>query len=75
MAGKVTKKLSFTFNLTITPKNISKVSPPEEINKMGSSIKPTSKPSAPLNSKTAVSNPNFSSPNLLNSVFMCGEIK
>lgn len=75
MAGEVTHKLSLTFSLTRTPRNIRIASPPEEISNMELSIKPTIKPNAPTNSRIAVSNPNFSKPNLLNSFFMCGEVK
>ena len=69
-AGDKINTLSLTFNLTTTPNNINIASPPEEINKIGFIIKPTSKPIAPNISKIAISIPNFSNPNRLNSLFI-----
>jgi len=73
-AGNETHKLSLTLSLAITPKNISNARPPEEISKIAWTMNPASNPSAPLISKTAVSSPNFSSPNRLNSLFICGDV-
>ena len=74
-AGKEIQKLSFSFILTITPKNISRASPRDEIIKIGLNINPTIKPVAPIISRTIVKRPSFSNPNRLNSFFMCGEMK
>ena len=74
-AGNDIRKLSFTFILTTTPKNINSARPPAEINKTSRNFKPTSRPTAPNNSKTAVSVPAFSRPKRLNSFFICGDIK
>ena len=74
-AGKVIQRLSSTFILTATPKSIKIASPPEEINKMKGTFKPTSRPTPPNISKTAVSMPAFSSPKRLNSIFIWGVVK
>ena len=74
-AGNNIQKLSFIFILTATPKNINIARPPAEINKMSCTFKPTRRPTAPNNSKTAVSVPAFSSPKRLNSLFICGDLK
>lgn len=74
-AGNDTQRLSLTFILVATPKNINSARPPAEINKMRRNFKPTSKPTAPNNSKTAVSVPAFSSPKRLNSFFICDDLK
>ncbi len=74
-AGNDIQRLSLTFILTTTPKNINIVRPPAEINKISGIFNPTSRPTAPNNSKTAVSVPTFSSPKRLNSLFICGDLK
>ena len=74
-AGKDIQKLSFIFILIATPKNINIAKPPAEINKIRGNFKPTSRPTAPNNSKTAVSVPAFSNPKRLNSLFICGDLK
>lgn len=74
-AGKDVQKLSLIFILIATPKNIRTVKPPAEINKIKGNFIPTSRPTAPNNSKTAVSVPAFASPKRLNSLFICGDLK
>ncbi len=69
-AGSVAQKGSLTFILIATPKNINMASPAAETSKIIGYFNPTSKPSEPNNSKTAISAPAFSSPNLLNSAFI-----
>ena len=54
----------------MTPRSISIVSPPDDISNIGCKLIPRSKPRAPNISRIAVSAPNFSSPNRLNSIFM-----
>lgn len=67
--------LSLILNLAIKPSNIRSDKPPEDINKIGKILKPTNNPVPPNISRIAVSFPNFSSPNLLNSLLMCAEVK
>lgn len=74
-AGNETHKLSLILNLARKPKNISNARPPDEISKMEFIKNPTSNPSAPPISKTAVNFPNFPSPKRLNSLFIYGDIK
>ena len=74
-AGSDIQRLSLAFILIAIPKNINIVRPPAEINKISCIFKPTSRPTAPNNSKTAVSVPAFSSPKRLNSLFICGDLK
>ena len=74
-AGKDIQKLSFIFILIATPKNINIARPPADINKIRGNFKPTSRPTAPNNSKPAVSVPAFSRPKRLNSLFICGDLK
>ena len=74
-AGNDIQRLSFTLILVITPKNINKARPPAEINNIGCTFKPTSRPTPPNISKTAVNVPAFSSPKRLNSIFIWGEVK
>ncbi len=74
-AGNDIQRLSLTFILIARPKNINSAKPPAEINKIRWNFKPTSRPTAPNNSKTAVSVPAFSSPKRLNSFFICGDLK
>ena len=74
-AGNDIQRLSLTFILIATPKNINIAKPPAEINKIRWNFKPTSRPTAPNNSKTAVSVPVLSSPKRLNSFFICGDLK
>ena len=73
--GNDIQRLSLTFILIATPKNINVARPPAEISKTGRNLKPTSRPNAPNNSKIAVSVPAFSSPKRLNSFFICGDLK
>jgi len=63
-------RLSFSRILTISPKSISKPSPKEESSNSGVYSSPNNSPEAPKSCKTMVSNPSFSSPNLLNSLFI-----
>lgn len=74
-AGSVAQKVSLTFILTATPKNINIASPPDETSKIMLNFKPTSKPNDPSNSKTAVSAPAFSRPKCLNSLFIFVDLK
>ena len=69
-AGDEAHILSFIFNLTNTPRNISIASPPDEINKTGFNESPTNNPIAPRNCKMMVRRPNFSSLKRLNSFFI-----
>ena len=74
-AGNDIQRLSLTFILVATPKNINSANPPAEINKISGTFKPTNKPTAPNNSKIAVRVPTLSSPKRLNSIFICGDVK
>lgn len=74
-AGNDIQRLSFTLILVTTPKSINNARPPAEINIIGCTFKPTSRPSAPNISKTAVRVPAFSRPKRLNSLFIWGEVK
>ena len=67
--------LSFNFNLTMTPANISIASPRDEMIRKKLNLRPTNKPKAPIISNKTVVNPIFSKPNRLNSFFICGELK
>ena len=71
----VIKIESFTFILTKTPRNINNANPPDDIIKTGLYFKPITKPTPPIISSIAVIVPNFSSPNLLNSLFIFVEVK
>ncbi len=71
--GNETNKLSFTRSLVKKPRSINNANPPDEIRRIGIETNPTSKPTPPAISKTAVNTPNFSSPKRLNSFFMLGE--
>lgn len=75
MAGKETQRLSFDLILNTKPSNINVASPPDDISKIGLRNKPASSPIAPIISRIIVKRPNFSILNLLNSLFICGEIK
>lgn len=74
-AGSVAQKVSPIFILTATPKNINIPNPNDETSKIIRNFKPISKPNAPNISKTAVSAPAFTSPNLLNSLFIFVDLK
>ena len=71
----VIKIESFTFILTKIPRNINNAKPPDDITKSALNFKPITKPTAPIISSIAVIVPNFSSPNLLNSVFILVVVK
>lgn len=75
IAGSVIQILSPTFILTAIPNSINNASPPAEIIKIDGTFKPIIKPNAPDNSKIAVIAPAFSSPNLLNSLFIFVDVK
>ncbi len=74
-AGKKACKSSLTLSLTAIPKNINRASPPEDIGKIQFIINPTSKPTAPIISKIAVSIPNLLNPKRKNSLFIFGDVK
>lgn len=74
-AGSDTQTLSFNLILTIKPLNISSVSPNDATTNSGLYMKPINNPEAPKNSKIIVNKPNFSKLNLLNSSFICGDMK
>ncbi len=71
----VIKIESFTFILTKMPRNINRPKPPDEMTKIELNFRPITKPTPPIISSIAVIIPNFSSPNLLNSLFIFFEIK
>ena len=57
------------------PNIISNARPKDEIVKIGLNLSPAIKPVAPINSSIITNKPIFSKPNLLNSFFICGEMK
>lgn len=65
--GNETIKLSFILILVITPKNINKLNPKEEIIKRTLILIPINTPIPPSNSSIPMSFVNFSKPNLVNS--------
>lgn len=71
----VIKIESFTFILTKIPRNINNAKPPAEITKIELNFRPITRPIPPIISSIAVIVPNFSSPNLLNSVFILVVVK
>ena len=67
--------LSFNFNLSIKPDNMSNARPKDEIVKIGLNLSPTIKPVAPKNCDAIIMRPNFSKPNRLNSLFILDDLK
>jgi hypothetical protein len=74
-AGKETQILSFNFNRTINPHNMSSEIPRDDTSRIRLYCNPINNPVAPISSRIIVSSPSFSKLNRLNSFFIWGDMK